>query len=337
MTRRLVLITGGAGFLGINLCRFLLARGFAVRILDTAPFDYPERASVEVVYGDICDPILVERAMLGVSYVIHAAAAAPSRPKEEIFSTNVTGTWTVLQAALRVRPERFIYLSCAAVYGAQSHHLIRENDPLHGVGAYAESKIEAEHLCESARLSGTCISILRLTSVVGPARHRTFAALYERAFAGKSLPTLGSGRRPSQILDIEDACQAIYQCLSLSTELVNDTFNVGARSFATIRETLQAVLNRAGHGRRVIQIPAAPVARVMSLLEGGAVGSSRYSWVRETAGQDVHLSIRHIGVKLGFQPRCSSAVALSRDYERYVRFRSNHAGVRETAGYPELI
>ena len=184
MTQRLVLITGGAGFIGSNLCRFLLARGFAVRILDTAPFDCPERASVDVMYGDIRDPRRLERAMSGVSYVVHAAAAPASSPTEEIFATNVTGTWTVLQAALRNRPERFVYLSSAAVYGAQSRYLIQESDPLHGTGSYAESKIEAEHLCENARLSGTGISILRLTSVVGPARRGSFP--YERAFAAKN-------------------------------------------------------------------------------------------------------------------------------------------------------
>jgi nucleoside-diphosphate-sugar epimerase len=52
-TKPLVLITGGAGFLGINLCRYLLSRGYAVRTLDIAPFDYPEHKLVEVITGDV--------------------------------------------------------------------------------------------------------------------------------------------------------------------------------------------------------------------------------------------------------------------------------------------
>jgi nucleoside-diphosphate-sugar epimerase len=59
MTKPLVLITGGAGFLGINLCRFLLARGYAVRSLDIAPFDHPEHTTVDVMLGDVRDSAVV--------------------------------------------------------------------------------------------------------------------------------------------------------------------------------------------------------------------------------------------------------------------------------------
>lgn len=336
MIQRLVLITGGAGFIGRNLCRFLLARGFAVRVLDTAPFECPELGAVHVMHGDVRDSRRLDQAMLGVSYVIHAAAASATSAAEETFSTNVAGTWSVLQAVLRNRVERCVYLSSAAVYGSQSHHLMCESDPLHGAGVDAESKIEAEHLCESARLSGVCVSMLRLTSVAGPARRSTLATVYERAFAGKSLPALGFGRKASQTLDIEDTCEAIHLCLTRRRELVNDTFNVGARSFATIRETLQAVLDRAGHGKRVIGMPAGLVMGVVGLLERW-LGSARYSWVRETTGQESFVSVRHIGVKLGFQPRYSSAAALARDYGRYARFRGNPGDIRQTQGYPRAV
>ena len=56
MAQSTILVTGGAGFLGINLCRLLLAHGFAVRSMDIAPFDYPERDQVQVMQADIRDP-----------------------------------------------------------------------------------------------------------------------------------------------------------------------------------------------------------------------------------------------------------------------------------------
>ena len=98
----LVLVTGGAGFLGINLCRHLLSRGYAVRSMDIAPFDYRERVLVDVMQSDIRDADAVDRAMGGVDAVVHCAAALPLASKQEIESTDVGGTQTLLEAASRL-------------------------------------------------------------------------------------------------------------------------------------------------------------------------------------------------------------------------------------------
>ena len=85
MTRPLVLVTDGAGFLGAQLCRFLVAQGFAVRALDIAPARPVELPAVEFIRGDIRDAAVVARAMHGVGYVVHAAAAAPSAWRCDLF------------------------------------------------------------------------------------------------------------------------------------------------------------------------------------------------------------------------------------------------------------
>ncbi len=72
-----VLVTGGSGFLGINLIRHLLARDCRVRNLDLLPFDYPEVSAIESVQGDIRDRATVDRCMEGVEAVVHCAAALP--------------------------------------------------------------------------------------------------------------------------------------------------------------------------------------------------------------------------------------------------------------------
>lgn len=106
MTHRF-LIAGGAGFLGVNLIRFLLERGHAVTSLDLAEFRYPDVVDrVQVVQGDVRDPEVVDRALEGVDIVVHAAAALPLYPREEIYTTNVDGTRTVLEAAYRRRIRR---------------------------------------------------------------------------------------------------------------------------------------------------------------------------------------------------------------------------------------
>ena len=167
MTERPCLITGGSGFLGINLIRHLLARGVRVRSLDIAPFDYPERDRVEAVLGDIRDAETVERMMADAPNVVHCAAALPLASAEEIVSTGVEGSRLLLQAALRHRVERFVFISSTAVYGIPDHHPIREDDRLQGVGPYGCAKIEAERLCAQYRRQGLCVPVLRPKSFIG--------------------------------------------------------------------------------------------------------------------------------------------------------------------------
>src|SRR5690242_9695757 len=93
------LITGGTGFLGINLVRYLLARGHSVVTLDIAEFDYPERGRIKSIVGDIRDRAAVDRAMEGVQIVVHTAAALPLYTPEDIYSTDLDGTRNVLQSA----------------------------------------------------------------------------------------------------------------------------------------------------------------------------------------------------------------------------------------------
>src|SRR5689334_722088 len=93
------LVTGGAGFLGINLARYLLARGDEVVSLDREPFDYPERDRIAEVRGDIRVHADVLRAARGCDVIVHAAAALPLYPPREIHTIDVDGTRTVLAVA----------------------------------------------------------------------------------------------------------------------------------------------------------------------------------------------------------------------------------------------
>jgi nucleoside-diphosphate-sugar epimerase len=316
------LVTGGAGFLGINLCRFLLSRRHLIRSLDIAPFDYPERNAIEAMRGDIRDPGAVSRAMEGVDIVIHCAAALPLCTREEIFSTNVEGTRILLGSALRNTVSRFIHISSTAVYGIPDHHPICEPDRLQGVGPYGESKIAAEKLCEEFRLKGLCVPVLRPKSFVGPERLGAFELLYDWAHEGRSFPVLGSGNNRYQLLDVEDLCEAIYLCAIGDRNLVNDTFNVAAKEFGSMRDNFQAVLDRAGHGKRVVSLPARPAIWVLKVLELLHL-SPFYKWIYETAARESFVSVERIETQLGFVPRYSNRDALIRNYDWYVAHRDN--------------
>jgi nucleoside-diphosphate-sugar epimerase len=322
------LITGGSGFLGINLCRFLLVRGHAVRSLDIAPFDYPERNALEAILGDVRDPDAVNRAMDGVDVVVHCAAALPLCSRKEIISTNLDGTRIVLESAFRNQVSRFIHISSTAVYGIPDHHPIYETDRLQGVGPYGESKIAAEKICEEFRARGMCLPVLRPKSFVGPERLGAFELLYDWAYAGRNFPVLGTGNNRYQLLDVEDLCNAIYLCATADPKLVNDTFNIGAAEFGSMRDNFQAVLDRAGHGKRVIALPARLSIWLLRTLERFHL-SPFYRWIYETAGQDSFVSIERFGTRLGFTPKYSNRDALIRNYEWYLAHRE---GIRPESG-----
>lgn len=312
------LVTGGAGFLGINLVRYLLERGHAVTSLDIAPFDYEDsRPRITEVRGDIRNRAAVDRAMTGVDVVVHCAAALPLYTPEDIRTTDLDGTRNVLQSALDHHVPRVIHISSTAVYGIPDHHPLLETDRLHGVGPYGIAKVEAEAVCAEYRKKGLCIPIIRPKSFIGPERLGVFALLYDWAKDGKSFPMIGSGRNRYQLLDVEDLCQAIYLAATLPAEKVNDVFNIGAREFTTMREDYQAVLDRAGFGRRIIGFPAAPMIWTLRFLELLKL-SPLYKWVYETAAEDSFVSIEKAERILGYNPQYSNKQALVRNYEWYI-------------------
>jgi nucleoside-diphosphate-sugar epimerase len=312
------LITGGAGFLGINLTRFLIARGHSVAGLDLAEFDYADMfGKVTFIKGDIRDPAAVDRAMVGVDVVVHTAAALPLYSKADIFSTDVDGTRNVVDAAFRHGVDRLIHVSSTAVYGIPDHHPLVENDTLVGVGPYGEAKILAEEVCASYRARGLCVTIIRPKSFVGPERLGVFALLYDWAKDGRGFPMIGSGNNRYQLLDVEDLCDAIYLAATGDRASVNDTFNIGARLFTTMRQDYQAVLDYAGFHKKVVPLPAEPLIWTLRLLELLHL-SPLYKWVYETASKDSFVSIEKAERILGYDPKYSNQDALLRNYQWYL-------------------
>jgi nucleoside-diphosphate-sugar epimerase len=322
-------ITGGAGFLGINLVRHLLKNGHLVTSYDIAPFDYPERVHITEITGDIRDAEKLSAGMKDIDIVIHTAAALPLYSAEDIRSTDIDGTRNLLEAAKRNGVSRVIHVSSTAVYGIPDHHPLYENDKLNGVGEYGKAKIAAEELCQEYRKKGMCVPIIRPKSFIGPERLGVFALFYDWAADGHGFPMIGSGRNRYQLLDVEDLCDAIYLCATLDQNIANETFNIGAAEFTTMKEDYQAVLDRAGFGKRIIGLPATPAIWTLRLLEALHL-SPLYKWVYETASKDSFVSIDKAKHKLGFKPKFSNKQALLRNYEWYLSHRDqfkNESGV----------
>ena len=313
-----ILITGGSGFLGINFIRFLLNNGFRnIVSLDLAEFNYPEKDKIVAIKGDMRNKQIVAKCMKDVDWVIHSAAALPLYSKQDIFSTDIEGTENLLESAWDNNITRFVHISSTAVYGIPNHHPLFEDDTLEGVGPYGVSKIEAEKICFKFRERGMCIPVIRPKSFIGPERLGVFALLYDWAKDGKSFPMIGNGRNRYQLLDVEDLCDAIYLTLTGDKTTVNDTFNIGAKEFITMREDFQAVLDYAGFGKNIIGFPATPVIWTLRMLEFFKL-SPLYKWVYETACEDSFVSIDKAEKQLGFIPKYSNMDALIRNFKWYL-------------------
>lgn len=320
------LITGGSGFLGINLVRYLLERGQQVVTLDLVPFDYQDCMDrITHVVGDIRHRDDMEKVTEGVDIVVHAAAALPLYPPEEIFTTDIDGTRIVYEVAQTFNVRRAIHISSTAVYGIPDHHPLYEDDPMDGVGPYGIAKVEAEGVVMSFREQGMIAPIIRPKSFIGPERLGVFAMLYDWALEGHNFPVLGSGDNPYQYLDVEDLCDAIWLCATLPAEQANDTFNIGAAEYGTPVSDFGAVLEAAGHGKRIIPLPSGPAIFTLRILE--ALGlSPLYKWVYETIDKESFVSIEKAQQQIGFAPKYSNRDALLRNLDWYKANKDNIKG-----------
>ena len=236
---------------------------------------------------------------------------------EDISSIQVEGTRNVLDLASANGVERVIHISSSAVYGIPDHHPLVEDDERQGVGPYGEAKVMAEEVCEEYRERGMCVPIVRPKSFVGPERLGIFALLFEWAKDGKNFPVLGRGDLRYQYLDVEDLCDAIWLCSSLPCNVTNDTFNVGAKDFGTPKSDFQAVLDYAGHGKRIVPIPEGPAIFVLRIFERLGF-SPLYKWIYETIGKESFVSIEKAERVLGFDPKYSNKEALIRNFQWYL-------------------
>ena len=297
-----IYISGISGFLSINLVRYLLSKGYKdIAGIDLVDFTYPERDLIEFTQGDIRDKEAVRKSMSGADIIIHTAAALPLYTPEDIYTTDVVGTRNLLEQAKTYDVKRFLHISSTAVYGVPDHHPLFETDPVQGVGPYGEAKVQAEAVCEKFRKNGMCVPIIRPKSFVGPERLGVFAIFYEWASEGKNFPNIGNGKNRYQLLDVEDLCSAIFACMTLPEKQANDTFNIGAAEFTTMREDYQAVLDDAGFGKRIVPFPAKPVVAALKVLEALKL-SPLYPWIYETASKDSFVSIEKAQRQIGFAP-----------------------------------
>lgn len=336
-----IVITGGAGFLGLHLASYFHKNRYLLTLVDTQKFDKSEYPSgCAVILCDVRDKKELNKPFKGQDVIIHAAAALPLWKKEDIYSTNVDGTRNVLELAKKHKVKRVIFISSTAVYGVPKKHPIIETDHRVGVGAYGESKILAEDLCFKAIEGGQNVTIIRPKTFVGTGRLGVFEILFDWIHDGKKIPIIGRGHNRYQLLDVDDLVSAIYLFCLKNEKSYNGVFNIGAEKFGTVKQDLEELFEFAKSGSKVLPTPAFLVKKALWFFEKLKL-SPLYQWVYDTADKDSFVSNEKIKKTLGWKPRYSNAQALIKAYRWYLshynEIKSRSTGVTHTAGWKQGI
>ncbi len=345
--KKTILITGGAGFLGLHLANFLSKKKFQVFLVDIVDIDRNEYPNdCQFIKGDVRQYRVLETIIKKnkIDFIIHAAAALPLWHPNEIFEINVRGTENILKAGLKNKVKRVIFISSTAVYGVPKKHPIEENDPRVGVGSYGQSKILAEDVCFSYIKKGLPVTIIRPKTFLGTHRLGVFEILFDWIHDGKKIPVIGSGNNRYQLLEVTDLVEAIYLVIKKShgrfNRQLNDVFNIGAERFSTVKEDLEEFFRAIGSKSKIVSTPAFVVKKILWIFEKLKL-SPLYRWIYDTADKDSYVSIEKIKKVLRWQPKYSNAEALINAYrwyqKHYHEIKSRPAGVTHTVGWRQGI
>ncbi len=165
-------------------------------------------------------------------------------------------------------------------------------------------------------VSEPVVAVVRPKTFIGPARLGVFEILFDWVDSGVRIPVIGNGNNRYQLLDVADLVEAVRLTLTEPAEVANDTFNIGAERFDTVRQDLTVLCEHAGNGARVMGTPAPLVKTVLAIAEALKM-SPLYKWVYGTADKDSFVSIDRAKEKLGWQPRYSNSETLVRAYDWY--------------------
>lgn len=322
---RKVLITGGTGFLGCHLARKLLKDGYEVTLLDIAPLDAKDLiGKVKVSAVDVRSKKAVEKALVGQEYVVHAAAALPIQSSPEvIYDTNVNGTRNVLEAALKNKVKRLVYISSTAVYGVPKHLPETEESPLDPIGYYGQSKVKGEDLCKEFTAKGLRINIIRPKTFLGPERLGVFQLWFEAIYQRQHVVLLGNGKNKYQLLAVSDVVDIIVKALESKTS--NEIFNAGAKEFGTWQSDLGAIFSYAKSKTKILGLPVLPSQIILALLERLQL-SPIAAWHYKTLPVNSYVSIKKAETLLKWHPKKSNKDLLLENYIWYEKHRNDIRG-----------
>lgn len=253
-----VLVTGADGFIGSHLVELLLELGYDVRAfvfynsfgtwgwLDALPQE--KREALDVVMGDVRDPVFVRAAMDGIDCVFHLAAliAIPYSyyAPDAYVDTNIKGTLNVLNAARELHTKRLLITSTSEVYGTAKYVPIDEKHPFQGQSPYSATKIGADRLAESYyRSFGIPLTIVRPFNTYGPRQsaRAVIPTIISQLIAGYDEIKLGSLAPTRDFVFCKDTARGFVE-LSKCEAAIGQEVNIAAGQEISIGDLAQKLI-----------------------------------------------------------------------------------------------
>jgi dTDP-glucose 4,6-dehydratase len=260
-----LLVTGAAGFIGSNYVRRALTgaypglEGAEVTILDKLTYagslaNLDEVASsprLRFVHGDILDAALVDQLMAQADQVVHFAAESHVDRSilgaADFVMTNVVGTQTLLDAALRHGVQTFVHVSTDEVYGSIEHGSWAETQPLEPNSPYSASKAASDLLARSYhRTHDLPVRITRCSNNYGPYHfpEKVIPLFVTNLIDGLPVPLYGDGGNVRDWLHVDDHCRGIELVRAAGRD--GEIYNIGGGTELTNRELTQRLLDACG-------------------------------------------------------------------------------------------
>ncbi len=251
------LVTGGAGFIGSNLVRSLLGRGYSVVILDDyssgADENLPKDPKLEVMRGDVREYQDVLRAGTGADVAFHLAAQVGNvlsleHPDTDLV-TNALGTINVLKACHELSIPQMVYSSSSAIFGETAYIPVDEAHPKAPASAYGISKLSAENYCLVLSAGyGLKVACLRYFNAYGSNQRfnpygNVIPIFVEQALKDEPLHIYGDGEQTRDFVDVRDLVEANLLAYDNSAHGV---FNIGTGMATTINQLARHVIEAVG-------------------------------------------------------------------------------------------
>jgi len=314
VTDELVVVTGGAGFLGSHLVPALLP-SYRVRVVDVAdPPSWVESVGADYRVGDVGDVASVESAVEGADIVVHAAFAPPTAASDRLAAVNVGGARAVRRAAARAGARQVVLVSSTIVTARPRRHPFLRSAPVNRLDAYRATRAAAEQEALRATGAGPAVAVVRPKTFIGPGRVGGFALVFDLVRSGRSVPIAGPGTNRYQLLDVRDLAAGLRLLVDRGGAGI---YELGACEYGTIADDLESLARAAGTGARIRPLPG-PLGRVLVRGVELAGMAPLAEWHHcAAAGRDSVVDTERARSELGWVPTRSNVEALVEAYRWY--------------------